>query len=170
MVAPTTVVLAVAVIVTGAGEPRTVEAAVAGDVRATVGKVVDVTTTVIAALVTVVPLASVTRAVSVVTPATVGVHVVENGAVSEVPTMVVPTRKSTRVTVTPPRAEAVAVNGVAVPNAIATPLAWLVRATVGTEAATVTLTGVDVVAAPLESVTLAVSEAGPFAVGVQLTM
>jgi hypothetical protein len=138
-----------------------------GAVSATLGTV---TVTFTLADVTVVPLESVTRAVSAVTPATVGVHVVENGAVNDVPTMVAPTRKSTRVTVAPPLAVAVAVSEGVVPRATEAPLAWLVSAIVGTEVATVTLTAVDVAVAVLLSVTRAVRETEPVAVGVQLTV
>jgi hypothetical protein len=138
-----------------------------GAVSATLGTV---TVTFTLAVVTWVPLESVTRAVSAVTPEAVGVHVVEYGAASEEPTIVVPTRKSTRVTVTPAAAVAVAVSVGAVPRATELPFTWLVRTIVGTEVATVTLTADEVVAAVLLSVTRAVSDTAPLAVGVQLTV
>ena len=85
-----------------------------------------------------------------------------------VPTTVVPERKSTRVTVVPLLAAAVALSVVAVPRVSDAPLAGAVRETVGTPAATVTLTTEEVMAAPLESVTRAVIAAAPVAEGVQL--
>ena len=85
------------------------------------------------------------------------------------PTTVVPERKSTRVTVVPLLAAAVALNVAAVPSVNDAPLVGAVRETVGTPAAaTVTLTAEEVMVAPLESVTRAVSAAAPVAVGVQL--
>ena len=72
--APTTVVLAVAVIVTGAGEPSTVEADVAGAVRATVGKVGAATIMAMGTALMVVPLESVTRALMFGPPTTEGVQ------------------------------------------------------------------------------------------------
>ena len=86
-----------------------------------------------------------------------------------VPITVLPTRKSTRLTVAPDEAVAVAVSVGVVPRAMLAPLAWLVIATVGSEGDTVTLTAVDVTAPVLESVTRAVSETAPVVVGVQLT-
>ena len=71
-------------------------------------------------------------------------------------------------TVAPPKAAAVAVSVGEVPSATEAPLLWLVSETVGTDVATVTLTAVEVIAAALESVTRAVSDTAPVAVGVQL--
>jgi hypothetical protein len=102
-------------------------------------------------------------------PAADGVHDVEYGALSEVPTIVVPTRKSTRATVALPVAAAVAVIVVGVPSAIVAPVTGAVNETVGTEVATVTATAGEVTKAPFESVTRAVNEAAPNAVGVQFT-
>ena len=83
------------------------------------------------------------------------------------PIVVVPARKSTRLTVAPPLPAAVAVRVALVPRAIAVPLVGLVIATVGTAAATVTETADEVTVVPLESVTRAVSETVPVLVGVQ---
>ena len=84
--------------------------------------------------------------------------------------MVVPTRKSTRLTVAPPLAVAVAVSVVAAARARLAPAAGAVSDTVGTAAATVTLTADDVVVVPLESVTRAVNDTTPAEVGVQGTV
>jgi hypothetical protein len=159
---------ALAVAVRATATPNVAPAPAVGAVSATTGAAV--TVTLIVADVTVVPFESVTRAVSAVTPEAVGVHVVEWGAVSEDPTTVEPTRKSTRVTVTPAAAVAVAVSVGDVPRATEAPFTWLVRTIVGTEVATVTLTADEVVAAVLLSVTRAVSDTAPLAVGVQLTV
>ena len=84
------------------------------------------------------------------------------------PTTVVPERKSTRVTVVPLLATAVALNVAAVPSVNDAPLVGAVRETVGTPAAaTVTLTIDEATAVPFESVTRAVSDVIPAAVGVQ---
>ena len=82
--------------------------------------------------------------------------------------VVVPARKSTRVTVAPPRAPALAMSVGEVPSGIEAPLAWLAMAIVGTDVATVTATAVEVMTAVLESVTRAVNDTAPVAVGVQL--
>ncbi len=85
------------------------------------------------------------------------------------PTTVVPERKSTRVTVVPLLANAVALNVAAVPSVSDAPLVGAVRATVGTPAAaTVTLTAEEVVAVPFESVTRAVSAKFPAADGIHV--
>ena len=73
-------------------------------------------------------------------------------------------------TVTPEAAVAVAVSVGEVPRATEPPFTWLVRTIVGTDVATVTLTADEVVAAVLLSVTRAVSDTAPLAVGVQLTV
>ena len=83
------------------------------------------------------------------------------------PTVVVPARKSTRATVAVPTAAALAVISVAAPSATLAPATGAVNATVGTPAATVTLTADDVIVVPLDSVTRAVNETVPVAVGVQ---
>ena len=118
------------------------------------------------------PLESVTRAVSDAIPAAVGVqeklYVEPAVGAKAVPTTVVPERKSTRATVVPLLATAVALTVAAVPSVSDEPLVGAVSETVGTPAATVTLTVEEVMAAPLESVTRAVSAAAPVAVGVQL--
>jgi hypothetical protein len=86
-----------------------------------------------------------------------------------VPTTVVPERKSTRVTVVPLLAAAVALNVAAVPSVSDAPLVGAVRETVGTPAAaTVTLTAEEVIVAPLESVTRAVSAKFPAVEGVHV--
>ena len=85
------------------------------------------------------------------------------------PTTVVPERKSTRVTVVPLLAAAVALNVAAVPSVSDAPLVGAVRETVGTPAAaTVTLTAEDVMAVPLESVTRAVSAKLPAEEGIHV--
>ena len=84
------------------------------------------------------------------------------------PTTVVPERKSTRVTVVPLLAAAVALNVAAVPSVSDAPLVGAVRETVGTPAATVTLTVEEVMAAPLESVTRAVSVKFPAVDGIHV--
>jgi len=72
--------------------------------------------------------------------------------------------------VAPTAAVAAAVSEVDVPSGTEAPLTWLVSAIVGTEVATVTLTALDVAVAVLLSVTRAVRETEPVAVGVQLTV
>jgi hypothetical protein len=119
---------------------------------------VAVTLTFTAVDVTTVPLVSVTFAVNAVTPDAVGVQLTVYGDVSAVPMTVVPARKSTRLTVAPLPAAAVAVSVLLVPSAMTAPLDGADRLTVGTELATVTATADDVTAAPLESVTRAVIE------------
>ena len=74
-------VTAVAFAVTKKAAPKVTPAVEVGAESATVGAV---TMTFAIADVTVVPFESVTRAVSAVTPATVGVHVVANGAVCRI--------------------------------------------------------------------------------------
>lgn len=86
------------------------------------------------------------------------------------PIVVVPARKSTRLTVAPPVADAVAVRVATAPSPRDAPAAGLVSETLGTEVATVTLTAVEVTTPELESVTRAVSETVPVAVGVQFTV
>ena len=81
----------------------------------------------------------------------------------------VPARKSTRVTLAPTLAVAVAERAVEEPSDISVPLVGPVRETVGADAATVTLTAVEVTAAPFESVTFAVRETAPLADGVHVT-
>jgi hypothetical protein len=80
--------------------------------------------------------------------------------------VVAPTRKSTRATVAPPLAAAVAVSVVAAPSTTVAPTAGAVSAMVGTAVVTVTLTADEVAVAPVESVTRAVRDAAPVAVGV----
>ena len=152
--------------------PAVTTAPVNGAVSEIVGTAAATTLTLTVDEVTAVPLESVTRAVSVVIPAAVGVqeklYVEPVVGAKAVPTTVVPERKSTRVTVVPLLAAAVALNVAAVPSVSDAPLVGAVRETVGTPAATVTLTAEEVMVAPLESVTRAVSAAAPVAVGVQL--
>ena len=73
-------------------------------------------------------------------------------------------------TVATPMAVAEAVIRVGAPSATDEPLVGAVMAMVGTEVATVTLTAAEVTTPLLESVTRAVSEKVPVAVGVQLTV
>ena len=84
------------------------------------------------------------------------------------PIVVVPTRKSTRATVADPAAVAVAVINGVVPRGTAAPFVGdvMVALRAPLAPATVTSTAADVVVAPDESVTLAVSDATPLAVGV----
>ena len=84
--------------------------------------------------------------------------------------MVEPTRKSTRVTVAPPKAAALAVSVGDVPSATEAPLAWLAMVIVGTDVATVTLTAAEVTVVPVESVTRAVRVTAPAFVGVHATV
>lgn len=140
----------------------------AGAVSETLGTV---TVTLTAGELTTVPLESVTRALNAVTPEADGFQVIENvdPIVGDraVPTIVEPTRKSTRLTVADPLAVAVALRVVELPSPTDEPLVGTVSETVGVEAVTVTLTAVEVIGAPLESVTRAVIETAPATVGVQ---
>ena len=86
------------------------------------------------------------------------------------PMTVVPTRKSTRLTVAPPIAVAVAVIVVGEPTATDAPLVGAVIATAVSELATVTVAVFEVVVTPLLSVTFADSTNEPVDVGVQLTV
>jgi hypothetical protein len=147
--------------------PTVPVAPVVGAVRATVGPT---TLTLTVADVTAVPFESVTRAERVVMPVVAGVQLTEYGAVSAVPTMVEPARKSTFETVAPPVALAVAVNVVAAPSAILAPATGAASDTVGTGEETVTLTAVEVTAMPFESTTRAVNETAPAGVAVQDTV
>lgn len=122
--------------------------------------------------VAVAPPESVTRAVRDTGPAAAGDHVVVYGALNAVPMAVLPARKSTREIVFPVPGVAVAVSVTTDPVGTEVPLLGAVKETVGETvgvAETVTLTGDDVTGAPLESVTRAVNETVPAAVGVQLT-
>jgi hypothetical protein len=153
--------------VTDTGIPTVAVELFAGAVRETVVEKTTETFTLTVIDVAVVPLESVTRAVREKIPDAVGVHVVEYGAVSAVPTTVVPTRKSTLLTVAPPTALAVALIVLALPKAILAPLVGEVIATVGVVDATTTLTAEDMTVAELESVTRAVNTKEPLVVGVQ---
>jgi hypothetical protein len=85
-----------------------------------------------------------------------------------VPTIVVPTRNWTWATVAPAPGAAVAVRVTLLPAVTSAPVNGAVSEIVGTAAATtLTLTTDEVTAVPLESVTRAVSDAIPAAVGVQ---
>lgn len=79
-------------------------------------------------------------------------------------------RKSTRPTVAPLVAVAVAVTLTDTPRGRVSPAAGAVIETVGTVLATVAETANEVTTAEFESVTRAVSETAPVAVGVQLTL
>jgi hypothetical protein len=79
--------------------------------------------------VAVMPFESVALAVSEAVPTAVGVHEVEYGAANAVPMLVEPTRKSTRVIVAVPVADAVAVKVCAVPAVTVAPFDGPVRAT-----------------------------------------
>ena len=154
--------LAVAVSVTGV--PRVAPEPAAGAVSAMLGAVT-LTFTITDVIET--PFESVTRAVRAVMPAAVGVQFTVKGADNAVPILVVPARKSTRLTMAPPLATAVAVSAVVVPSATDVPLVGTVMATVGAAAATVTLEAAEVAVVPFESVIFAVRETPPVAVGVQ---
>lgn len=158
---------AVAVAVSPTLVPTTTAAPEVGAEMAIVGPV---TFTLTAVEVATVPLVSVTRAVSALMPVALGDQVTEYGDVKAVPTIVVPARKSTRLTTAPPEADAVAVSEVLAPRATVVPFVGAVSATVGTEVATVTATAEEVAAAPLLSVTRAVSETAPAVMGVQLNV
>ena len=82
------------------------------------------------------------------------------------PIVVVPARKSTRLTVAPLTALAVAVTAVAAPMLTVAPAVGLVSETVGATALEVTLTIAEVALAPFESTTLAVSDTLPVPEGV----
>lgn len=144
--------------------PAVTEAPAVGAVIVTDGAVTDTLTMIDVAIR---PVESVTFAVRAVIPETEGVQLTEKGAVSAVPMVVVPARKSTRLTEDPPLATALAVMVVAAPSASEVPLVGLVIETVGTAAATVTLTAEEVTVVPFESVTRAVNETVPVTVGVQ---
>jgi hypothetical protein len=137
----------------------------AGTVSETVVETTTLTLSVVE--VAVVPFESVTRADSANIPDAVGVQVAVYGAVSAVPTTVVPTKKSTLLTVAPPTALAVALIEVPLPNAMLVPLVGEVITTVGVVDATTTLTAEDMTVAELESVTRAVNTKEPLVVGVQ---
>lgn len=138
----------------------------AGAVKETVVAATTATFTLAVAEVAVVPFESVTRAVKAKMPEVVGVQFVEYGAVSAVPTTVVPTRKSTLLTVAPPTALAVALIELRLPRAIEAPFVGDVSATVGVVDATTTLTEGDITVAEFESVTRAVTTNEPAVAGV----
>jgi hypothetical protein len=102
-------------------------------------------------------------------PATVGVHAIEYGAVVTGAPIETPLAKNaTELMVAPVLALAEAETVTAVPTVAVALLTGELMATVVTAAAAaVTLTAEEVMAAPLESVTRAVSAAAPVAVGVQ---
>lgn len=81
--------------------------------------------------------------------------------------MVEPAKKSTRPTLDPTEEDAVADKVALEPRAKVAPFDGANIATVGTLVATVTDTAEDVITAPLLSVTRAVSETAPAALGVQ---
>lgn len=118
--------------------------------------------------VAVVPFESVARAVNAVTPVADGVHEMEYGELTAVPTTVEPAKKSTLAIVGPPATEAVAVNVVAAPTETVDPLLGAVRDTVGVTETTVTLTLADAAVAPVESVTLVNKLNVPVAEGTQV--
>jgi hypothetical protein len=113
------------------------------------------------------PAESVTLADNEVTAAVAGVHETEYGAAREVPTIVPPARKSTRVTVWPTLAEAVATRVLALPTAIDAPATGEVRATLAEEGATVTLRADEDTTAVFKSTTRALREKVPPVVGTQ---
>lgn len=87
-----------------------------------------------------------------------------------VPTGFVPPRKkSTLVTVAPALGAAMAVRGVAALSATIAPFKGAESDIAAVPVAIVTLTAVEVIAAPFESVTRAVSEKGPDVLGIQFT-
>ena len=77
-----------------------------------------------------------------------------------------PCRNSTRATLAPLQAAAVAVRVTGTPTTRAVPLTGLVSVTTGGLVETVTLTAVEVTTAPLESVTRAVRDWVPVEAGV----
>lgn len=116
------------------------------------------------------PLESVTLAVIVTTPEVAGVHETAKGAFSAVPITVFPERKSTRLTVAPAGATALAVRDAVFPRATTPPLTGAVTETVGSALdPTVTPTAADITVAEFESVTLAVRFTAPVVLGVQVT-
>ncbi len=78
-------------------------------------------------------------------------------------------KKSTRVTLAPPLAVAVAVSATGVPTTNEVPVVGLVNSATGGTLVDVRLTTDEIAVAPFESVTLAVSEMLPGEVGVQTT-
>ena len=88
-----------------------------------------------------------------------------------VPTIVVPTRNWTCATVAPAPGAAVAVRVTLLPAVTTAPINGVVSEIVGAAAATtLTLTIDEATAVPFESVTRAVSDVIPAAVGVQATL
>jgi hypothetical protein len=153
------------------GTPSVAEALVAGAVRVTAVWATPVTVT--PEDVTVLPRVSVTRAVSVVLPA-VGVHLTEytppEGTVT-VPMTELPARNCTLATEAPgAEAPAVAVTSIGEPSGTTEPVAGAIRATVAEAEPTVTEDALEVITAPAESVTWAVSEIAPVAAGVHETV
>lgn len=154
----------VAVAVKTVGAPTPMFAAFAGEVSEIVGGAA-LTVTLTPAEVIALPKLSVTRAVKVTAPVAVGLQATVYGLVVAVPREVVPAKNSTDTTVAPLPAVAVAVTLTKPPTVEVELAAGPVTATVGE--VTVTLTALDVAVEPFESVTFAVREAVPAAVGVQ---
>ncbi|MCX6950592.1 MAG: hypothetical protein NTV51_00145 [Verrucomicrobia bacterium] len=118
--------------------------------------------------VTAAPFESVAFAVRETVAAAVGVQVTEfdepDAGPTTVPTSVVPAKNSTLASVAVPTAVAVAVSVTAELTLTVEPAEGAVNETLG--AVTLTLTAVEVTVTPLESVTRAVREVMPAAVGV----
>jgi hypothetical protein len=153
------------------GTPSVAEALLAGAVRVTAVCATPVTVT--PADVTVLPSESVTRAVSVVLPV-VGVHLTEytppEGTVT-VPITELPARNCTLATEAPgAEAAAVAVTSIGDPTGTTEPVVGAISATEAAADPTVTEDALEVITAPAESVTWAVSETAPVAAGVQETV
>lgn len=117
--------------------------------------------------VAVLPFESVTRAVREKVPVVVGVQSKVYGADVSVPRRVLPEKNCNCVTVAGAGAEAVAVSVVVVLTTIGDDAA---KVTVGAPKLTVTLDVLEVTAAPLVSVTLAVRAEVPVALGVQVML
>ena len=135
-----------------------------GDVIETVGESELLTVTEIAALVLMLPVASVARAVSEYVPAAVGVQLTLYGNVLAVPTET-PFAKNCTVAIVLAAEVAVARSVVAELTVRVAPFVGAVTDTTG-PVPTVTATAAEVVVTPIRSVTTAVSEAAPAAVGV----
>jgi hypothetical protein len=132
---------AVAAAVIGTTAPKATPAPVEGLVRLTEGTVI-VTRTAVEVAVKL--FESVTRAVRLAEPAVAGVQLNEYGAVNDDPSTVVPERKSTRLTVAPEGAVALAVRLTAAPKPREEALAGLVSETVVSVLVTVTSTSGEV--------------------------
>ena len=164
---------AIAVAARATGTPIVTVAPAPGAVRATLGAVTE-TLTFTTVEVTTVPSVSVTLAVNALIPVALGVQLKVYSepevGVRAVPMIVVPARKSTRLTAAPPLAVADALIVVGEPSAMDAPFVGAVIAIAVRELATVTLAVFEVVVTPPLTVTLAEMRKEPVEVGVQLTV